>query len=113
MSPPELSEKPSPSSRQAAAPVSLELLAPAALAKISKLDLLAHQVMDGYVQGLHRSQHLGFAVDFAQHRQYVPGDDIKRIDWRLYAKADRYYIKQYEAPDNKALRPRTGHNETW
>ncbi len=76
------------------------LLSPEALAKISKLDLLAHQVMDGYVQGLHRSQHLGFAVDFAQHRQYVPGDDIKRIDWRLYAKADRYYIKQYEVTTN-------------
>lgn len=101
MSPTELSEKPSPASRQAAAaPVSLELLAPAALAKISKLDLLANFVMDGYVQGLHRSQHLGFAVDFAQHRQYVPGDDIKRIDWRLYAKADRYYIKQYEVTTN-------------
>jgi uncharacterized protein (DUF58 family) len=52
--------------------------------------------MDGYVQGLHRSPHLGFALDFAQHRQYTFGDDIKRIDWRVYAKADRYYIKQYE-----------------
>jgi uncharacterized protein (DUF58 family) len=52
--------------------------------------------MDGYVQGLHRSPHLGFALDFAQHRQYTPGDDIKRLDWRVFAKADRFYIKQYE-----------------
>jgi uncharacterized protein (DUF58 family) len=56
--------------------------------------------MDGYVQGMHRSPHIGFALDFAQHRQYVPGDDIKKIDWRVYAKADRYYIKQYEVSTN-------------
>ena len=72
------------------------LLHPAALAKVSKLELVARNLMDGYVQGLHRSPHLGFALDFAQHRQYVAGDDIKRIDWRVYAKADRFYIKQYE-----------------
>jgi uncharacterized protein (DUF58 family) len=64
------------------------------------MELVARQVMDGYVQGMHRSPHLGFALDFAQHRQYVPGDDIKRIDWRVYAKADRYYIKQYEVTTN-------------
>ncbi len=56
--------------------------------------------MDGYVQGMHKSPHIGFALDFAQHRQYVPGDDIKRIDWRVYAKADQYYIKQYEVTTN-------------
>src|SRR3954464_849656 len=72
------------------------LLDPRSLAKIAKLELVALQLMDGFVQGLHRSPHLGFAVDFAQHRQYVPGDDIKRLDWRVYAKADRFYIKQYE-----------------
>src|SRR6266568_2865317 len=72
------------------------LLDPRALAKISKLELIAKNLMDGYVQGLHRSPHLGFALDFAQHRQYAPGDDIKRLDWRVFAKADRFYIKQYE-----------------
>lgn len=72
------------------------LLAPESLAKVGKLELVARNLMDGYVQGLHRSPHLGFALDFAQHRQYVAGDDIKRIDWRVYAKADRFYIKQYE-----------------
>lgn len=64
------------------------------------MELVARQVMDGYVQGMHRSPHVGFALDFAQHRSYVPGDDIKRIDWRVFAKADRYYIKQYEVSTN-------------
>ena len=64
------------------------------------MELFARQVMDGYVQGMHRSPHVGFALDFAQHRQYVAGDDVKRIDWRVFAKADRYYIKQYEVTTN-------------
>jgi uncharacterized protein (DUF58 family) len=64
------------------------------------MELVAKTVMDGYVQGMHKSPHIGFALDFAQHRQYVPGDDIKRIDWRVYAKADRFYIKQYEVTTN-------------
>jgi uncharacterized protein (DUF58 family) len=76
------------------------LLAPETLQKISRMELVAKQVMDGYVQGMHRSPHIGFALDFAQHRQYVAGDDIKRIDWRAYAKSDRYYIKQYEVSTN-------------
>lgn len=76
------------------------LLDPRALAAVSRMELVAKQVMDGYVQGMHKSPHIGFALDFAQHRQYVPGDDIKRIDWRVYAKADRYYIKQYEVTTN-------------
>src|SRR2546423_4157810 len=78
----------------------LSLLDPRALAKINTMELVARQVMDGYVQGMHRSPHVGFALDFAQHRPYVPGDDIKRIDWRVFAKADRYYIKQYEVSTN-------------
>jgi len=76
------------------------LLAPNVLAKIGRLELAAHQVMDGYVQGMHRSSQLGFALDFAQHRPYASGDDIKRIDWRLFAKSDRFYIKQYEVTTN-------------
>jgi len=78
----------------------LDLLDPRALAAVSRMEFVAKQVMDGYVQGVHKSPHVGFALDFAQHRQYVPGDDIKRIDWRVYAKADRYYIKQYEVTTN-------------
>jgi uncharacterized protein (DUF58 family) len=76
------------------------LLEPKVLQKISKMELVARQLMDGYVQGMHRSPHVGFALDFAQHRSYVPGDDIKRIDWRVFAKSDRYYIKQYEVSTN-------------
>src|SRR5436309_15009180 len=76
------------------------LLDPRVLQKVSRMELVATQVMDGYVQGMHRSPHTGFALDFAQHRQYTPGDDVKRIDWRSYAKSDRYYIKQYEVTTN-------------
>lgn len=76
------------------------LLDPKVLSKISRLDMVARQVMDGYVQGMHKSKHIDFAIDFAQHRQYVPGDDVKRIDWRALAKSDRYYIKQYEVTTN-------------
>ena len=76
------------------------LLDPRTLQKISTMELVARQVMDGYVQGMHKSPHIGFAIDFAQHRPYTQGDDIKRIDWRVYAKADRYYIKQYEVTTN-------------
>src|SRR5258707_12291682 len=72
------------------------LLEPTTLQKISKMELVARQVMDGYVQGMHRSPHIGFALDFAQHRQYVPGDDVKRLDWPAYAKTERHYINQYE-----------------
>jgi len=77
-------------------PAGSSLLEPRVLEKISKMELVASQLMDGYVQGLHRSPHTGFALDFAQHRQYAAGDDVKRIDWRVYAKSERYYIKQYE-----------------
>ncbi len=76
------------------------LLDPKVLSQISRLDMVARQVMDGYVQGMHKSKHIDFAIDFAQHRQYVPGDDVKRIDWRALAKSDRYYIKQYEVTTN-------------
>src|SRR5579864_8442982 len=76
------------------------LLDPRTLQKVSKMELVARQVMDGYVQGMHRSPHIGFALDFAQHRQYVAGDDVKRIDWRVFAKSERYYIKQYEVSTN-------------
>jgi uncharacterized protein (DUF58 family) len=81
-------------------PLGMGLLDPRALAAVSRMELVAKTVMDGYVQGMHKSPHIGFALDFAQHRQYVPGDDIKRIDWRVYAKADRFYIKQYEVTTN-------------
>src|SRR3954466_3521704 len=82
------------------APSHTSLLDPRALAAVSRMELVAKTVMDGYVQGMHRSPHVGFALDFAQHPQDVPGDDIQSINWRVYAKADLFYIKQYEVTTN-------------
>ena len=75
-------------------------LDPAVLARIDNLQLLARTVVDGFLQGIHRSPYLGTSMDFAEHRPYMPGDDIRRIDWRLYARTDRFHIKQYEAETN-------------
>ncbi len=71
------------------------LLDPDALAKIHRLELIARGLVEGFVAGRHRSPYKGFSVEFAEHRQYVPGDDLRDLDWRVYAKSDRYYIKQY------------------
>src|SRR5205814_66791 len=63
-------------------------------------ELQARLVVEGYLAGLHRSPHHGFAVEFAQHREYAPGDDIKHIDWKVYGRTERYYLKQYEQDTN-------------
>jgi uncharacterized protein (DUF58 family) len=73
---------------------------PVVLARIGNLELVARAVVDGFINGIHRSPFFGASVDFAEHRGYVPGDDIRRVDWRLYARTDRYYIKEYEADSN-------------
>ena len=78
----------------------VQFLDPAVLARIGNLELVARTVVEGFLGGLHRSPHLGTSIDFAEHRQYMPGDDIRRIDWRLYGRVDRYYIKEYEADTN-------------
>lgn len=75
-------------------------LDPLVLARIDNLELLARTVVEGFINGLHRSPYLGHSVDFAEHRPYMPGDDIRRIDWRLYARTDRYYVKEFEADSN-------------
>jgi len=75
-------------------------LDPSVLARIGNLELLAKIVVEGFINGLHRSPHLGASTDFAEHRAYMPGDDIRRIDWKLYARSDRHYIKEYEADTN-------------
>jgi uncharacterized protein (DUF58 family) len=77
-----------------------QFLDPAVLGRIGNLQLLAKTVVDGFLTGLHRSPYLGFSIDFAEHRPYMPGDDIRRIDWRLFARTDRYYIKLFEADTN-------------
>ena len=76
---------------------------PDVLTRIDNLELLARGVVDGFISGLHRSPMLGMSVDFAEHRSYMPGDDVRRIDWRLFARTDRLYVKEFEADTNANL----------
>jgi uncharacterized protein (DUF58 family) len=73
---------------------------PKVLARVGNLELLARTVVDGFINGLHRAPFFGASIDFAEHRGYVAGDDIRRVDWRVFARTDRYYVKQYEADTN-------------
>src|SRR5438067_7267576 len=73
---------------------------PAVLSRIDRLELEARQVVEGYLSGKHRSPRHGFAVEFAQHREYSPGDDIKHIDWKVYGRTERFHLKQYEQETN-------------
>jgi len=78
-------------------------LDPVVLARIGNLDLIARGAVDGFVSGLHRARFLGMSTDFAEHRPYVPGDDVRHIDWRLYARTDRIHLKTFEAETNADL----------
>jgi len=78
-------------------------LDPALLARIGDLPLLARTVVDGFMHGLHRARRVGLSLDFAEHRAYQPGDDIRRIDWRVYGRTDRFYVKEYEADTNASV----------
>jgi uncharacterized protein (DUF58 family) len=84
-------------------PAPATLLDPTVLARIGSLELLARVVVEGFINGLHRSPLLGASTDFAEHRAYMPGDDIRRIDWRVFARSDRFYVKEYEAETNTNL----------
>src|SRR3954465_12699495 len=75
-------------------------LDPSALPRFGRLELLARLVVEGVMAGLHKSPFKGFSVEFAEHRQYGPGDEIKHIDWRTYGKTDRYYVKEFEEETN-------------
>ncbi len=77
-----------------------DFLTPGDLQRISNLQVFARQVVEGFTTGMHRSPHKGFSVEFKQHRQYVPGDEIRHIDWRVFARSDRYYIREYEEETN-------------
>lgn len=79
---------------------STSFLDPAVLARIGNLELVARTVVDGFVNGLHRAPYFGLSLDFAEHRAYMPGDDIRRIDWRLFARTDRFHVKEFEADTN-------------
>src|SRR5438477_7581064 len=73
---------------------------PKALMAIRNLELRARAVVEGFWSGLHRSPYHGFSVEFTEYRQYTPGDDPRYLDWRVYARSDRYFIKKYEDDTN-------------
>jgi uncharacterized protein (DUF58 family) len=73
---------------------------PSDAARVSRLHLTARQVVEGIITGLHKSPHRGFSVEFSEHREYTPGDELRHLDWRAYARSDRYYIKLFEQETN-------------
>jgi len=77
-----------------------QFLDPAVVAKLGTLELKARTIVEGVLSGLHRSPFKGFSVEFAEYRQYIPGDDLSTIDWRVYARSDRYYVKKFEEETN-------------
>ena len=81
-------------------PSELRFLDPAVLARLGTLELKARTVVEGFLTGLHRSPFKGFSVEFAEYRQYMPGDDLSSIDWKVYARTDRYYVKKFEEETN-------------
>src|SRR5579872_3375807 len=88
-------QKPSPGRPRAGS-----FIDPAALMRIKSLQLRAKVVVDGFLSGMHKSPVHGFSVEFTEYRQYTPGDDLRYLDWRLYARSDRYYIKRFEDETN-------------
>lgn len=84
----------------AAAPTRADLIDPASLASLGKIEIVARWVVDGFLSGLHRSPRKGFSVEFAEFRPYQPGDDLRYIDWRIVARADRWMVKQFEEETN-------------
>ena len=73
---------------------------PSKMANLTNLSLTVRSAVEGFISGLHRSPHKGFSVEFAEHREYAPGDDLRHLDWVAWARSDRYYIKQYEQETN-------------
>lgn len=76
------------------------LLKPDLLSQLAPLELRARKIVEGFISGLHKSPYYGFSVEFAEHRPYNPGDDLKHVDWKVYAKTERFYVKQYEEETN-------------
>jgi uncharacterized protein (DUF58 family) len=81
-------------------PDHLRFLQPDVVAKLANMELIARLVVEGFITGLHKSPYHGFSVEFAEHRQYMAGDEIRHIDWKIYGRTDRYYIKQFEEETN-------------
>ena len=78
----------------------LRFLDPAVIARLGSMELKARTVVEGFLSGLHRSPYKGFSVEFAEYRQYLPGDDLSMLDWKVYARSDRHYIKRFEEETN-------------
>jgi len=85
---------------QSRRPLRGDLISPEELSALGGLEVLARKVVEGFFLGLHRSPHRGFSAEFAELRGYRPGDDLRHIDWRMYARSDRYYVKQFEEETN-------------
>lgn len=77
-------------------------LDPAVVARLGTIDLKARTIVEGFLTGLHRSPYKGFSVEFAEYRQYLPGDDLATLDWKVYARSDRHFVKKYEEETNLA-----------
>lgn len=77
-----------------------KVFTPSDAAAMGRLELKARQVVEGVITGMHKSPHRGFSVEFSEHREYTPGDELRHLDWRAYARSDRYYIKLYEQETN-------------
>lgn len=75
-------------------------LDPEVVSKIARMDVRARLVVEGFVAGLHKSPYKGFSVEFSEHRQYMPGDPLRHVDWKVYAKSDKFYVKEYEEETN-------------
>jgi len=78
----------------------LKYLDPVTVSKLATMELRARLIVEGFITGLHRSPYHGFSVEFAEHRPYNPGDELRHVDWKVYAKTDRFYVKQYEEETN-------------
>jgi len=81
----------------------MRFIDPKALTRIASLELVARTVVEGFISGLHRSPHLGFSVNFAEYRNYRPGDDIRKIDWKVYGRTDRFFVKEFEGETNTRI----------
>ncbi|MEO6213377.1 MAG: DUF58 domain-containing protein, partial [Vicinamibacterales bacterium] len=75
-------------------------LDPAVISRLGPMELKARTVVEGFLSGLHRSPYKGFSVEFAEYRQYLPGDDLSTLDWKVYARTDRHYVRKYEEETN-------------
>jgi uncharacterized protein (DUF58 family) len=86
-----------------AVPQTTRFIDPRTLTRIASLELVARTVVEGFISGLHRSPHLGFSVNFAEYRSYRLGDDIRKIDWKVYGRTDRFFVKEFEGETNTGI----------